>query len=274
MNESFKQQNTVPDQNLDPEKVNRWEEKRKEIDQMGDRTGKGIDGGIKETIIALNIYDLPTRNSCEGHLDHGVPFPFADIEAPNKPTWKREGEKELFESVAQEKNIPLEKLNRESLGWDVDLYEDVLGEAGKRMNEMADEGKELPDTEEYQKWKEENKKLHTRTQELLKEFYAEQQPLNKDAQIFIDGEGENGFNVRPQGGFERFADALMWREHINEERAQGREMSPEELQELAGRLMERRAEMDRFAEFLKKKFISNAEPQQGGLKNFEPRTEK
>jgi hypothetical protein len=42
-----------------------------------------IDKGILETVVALNALDIPTSGSCEGHLDHGLPYPWVDIESEN-----------------------------------------------------------------------------------------------------------------------------------------------------------------------------------------------
>jgi hypothetical protein len=218
--------------------------------------GTGIDENVKEAVTAFNVHGLPTSNSCEGHLDHGVPFSFAEIEAPNKPKWKYEGEKELFSAVAREKNIPLEKTERQSPAWDVDAYEEVFYEAGERMNKMANEGKDLADTEEYKKWKEENKKLYVRGLELLNEFYADNAAENEDVKIILDGAEENGFDMRNQSGFDYFVDALNWRQEVNRKKKEGEEMPPEELEKLGKQLKARQKEMQRFAEFLKQKFIN------------------
>lgn len=257
MKNSFEQIPTAVEKPINPEKMRLWDEKRKEIDGIGDLLGKGIDENMKEAVTAFNMHGLPTSNSCEGHLDHGVPFSFAKIEAPNKPKWKYEGEKELFESVAKEKNIPLEKTERQSPAWDVDAYEEVFYETGNRMNKMANEGKDLTDTEEYKKWKEENKKLYTEGQELLSEFYGTNMPENEDVKIAMEGVEENGFDMRNQTGFNHFVDALNWRQEINEKKKRGEEMPPEEIEKLSAQLKARQTEMSRFAEFLKQKFTTS-----------------
>jgi hypothetical protein len=40
-----------------------------------------IDEGILETVVAFSAPDIPTSMSCEGHLDHGLPYPWIDIES-------------------------------------------------------------------------------------------------------------------------------------------------------------------------------------------------
>lgn len=50
--------------------------------QIRDKPGQTIDQGILQTVIALNANNIPTLASCEGHLDHGEPFPWVDIGNP------------------------------------------------------------------------------------------------------------------------------------------------------------------------------------------------
>lgn len=56
-----------------------WEEKLKHLDLIRDRLGQPIDQGIKETCAAFIVNGLPTTQSCEGHLNEGVPYPWVDI---------------------------------------------------------------------------------------------------------------------------------------------------------------------------------------------------
>ncbi len=44
-----------------------------------DKLGTPIDPGIFETVVALNLVGLHTFQSCEGHLDHGSPYPWVTI---------------------------------------------------------------------------------------------------------------------------------------------------------------------------------------------------
>lgn len=49
---------------------------------MTDSIGRPIDSGILETVIALNILGITTNQSCEGHLDHGRPYPWITFITP------------------------------------------------------------------------------------------------------------------------------------------------------------------------------------------------
>jgi hypothetical protein len=57
----------------------KWDELAKKFSRFTDRIGMPIDEGIFETVVALNALDIPTSMSCEGHLDHGLPYPWIDV---------------------------------------------------------------------------------------------------------------------------------------------------------------------------------------------------
>ena len=63
------------------EKQRRWDEVAERIDRTVDRLGKHIDAGIKEGVVALNVLDINTHSSCEGHLERGIAAPYIDIDA-------------------------------------------------------------------------------------------------------------------------------------------------------------------------------------------------
>jgi hypothetical protein len=82
------------------ESIARQEEKRKEWEQYAsdaaeikDNLGKGIDSGIFDTVVALKALDISTTASCEGHLEHGLAFPWIDVEAPAPEGWREDEEK-------------------------------------------------------------------------------------------------------------------------------------------------------------------------------------
>ena len=56
-----------------------WENLENKFRMMGDRLGRPLDGGIFETVVALNALQIATTSSCEGHLDHGLAAPWVDI---------------------------------------------------------------------------------------------------------------------------------------------------------------------------------------------------
>lgn len=60
----------------------RWDEMAKKVDSMADKLDEPVDEGIKTAVIALNLLDLPTDSSCEGHLDEGGRWPYVDVVIP------------------------------------------------------------------------------------------------------------------------------------------------------------------------------------------------
>jgi|SRR5579875_3073726 len=59
-----------------------FEEAEAEIRSWGDRWGKGVDALIVPVVAGLNLLGIKTIQSCEGHLDHGFPYPWVMFERP------------------------------------------------------------------------------------------------------------------------------------------------------------------------------------------------
>ncbi len=56
-----------------------WEEACHAVEQFIDKLGQGIDPGIFEMVVALNLLGIHTSQSCEGHLDHGYAYPWITV---------------------------------------------------------------------------------------------------------------------------------------------------------------------------------------------------
>lgn len=82
----------------------RWEQIRDEVERMKDSTGRGVDEGIKEAVVALRAFDFPTTASCEGHFDCGYPYPWIEICVLAAEGWsEEEGWQKRGESWVKEK---------------------------------------------------------------------------------------------------------------------------------------------------------------------------
>src|SRR2546421_3486858 len=57
----------------------RYQEMHARVATFTDKLGTPIDPAIFETVVALNLLGLHTLQSCEGHLDHGCPYPWVTI---------------------------------------------------------------------------------------------------------------------------------------------------------------------------------------------------
>ena len=65
-------------------KKQQWQNMEKEVASWGDALGLGIDPGIKNTVIVLNLLGFKTSSSCEGHMDRALAYPWVDFETENQ----------------------------------------------------------------------------------------------------------------------------------------------------------------------------------------------
>lgn len=208
------------------EKNRRWEEKRKEIETMTDATGRGIDSGIKETVVAFNMNGIFTSQSCEGHseVEGGHrPWPWLEVSAPGEPEEKFVGEKQAFEKAAREHTLPLDELKR---GYPEDIYWDVRREVSQR-----------PVTPEYQEWQKRNQELHAKVVALLDEFYRDRES-ETSVRLHCEESGGEPFEISSESeALNRFISGKL---------------TSEERKSLLSKLFERQKEMSDFARFLRK----------------------
>lgn len=212
---------------LSEEKERALEAVRSRIEDVTDRLGKPIEEGIREAVVLLNVLDIATQQSCEGHEDEsdGLPFPWIDIAAPGRPRERYVGQANVYEETAQAHGIPVERL------WnpETDVDERAAEEALQRVEENDE-------TAAYAAWRRVNDDLLARGRLLVEEFNAIHSsttkptlrvaPLAESARLF------SGPIEYPRGG-----------------------TIPQEDQEaLVTELPHSRAEMRAFADFLKQKF--------------------
>lgn len=91
-----------------------WEHVLERVGKLRDGMGKGVDDGIRETVVALNVLGIHTIQSCEGHIDHGIAAPWVDVGATEHRTKKLE---QRVEHMRQEAD---EQQKKEGLTTDVD----------------------------------------------------------------------------------------------------------------------------------------------------------
>lgn len=105
----------IPNNLMITEKEAKLEEIRKKVNECVDKLGKGIDDGIKESIVMFSAFDINTTASCEGHPDHGTggPFPFIDVEA--KDVWKLDKRLEEIKGNEIEEEKIISEIERKNL---------------------------------------------------------------------------------------------------------------------------------------------------------------
>lgn len=215
------------------EKAENWEknlkleEIRHEVENIGDRIGRPIDEGIRETVVMFKANELPTSDSCEGHVERGLPVPYIEVSALNQPEERFISQNEAFEKAAKKYNLTVEEAKTSKI-------DEAYWEA---MKECSQNG----ETEEYKKWNKENEKLLAKGHTLLEEFYKERQ-VDPDVKLQIE-EGIGNFRIH--NGGEDYQPVIE-----NE-----REFSEEEKKARAEKLKKYRPEMKEFTEFLKKQYF-------------------
>lgn len=80
---------------------------RARIGEFTDKLGREMDPGIIEAVVTLNLAGFTTVQSCEGHLDHGTPYPWVNLADVG---WERIIEKE-WERVAALRNLAKESVD-------------------------------------------------------------------------------------------------------------------------------------------------------------------
>lgn len=207
------------------------EEIRNEIEQVTDTTGRGIDQGIKETVVAFNVNEISTSQSCEGHTEvegGHRPLPWVEVAASDEPDERFVGEAEAFVKTANENSVSLEELKK---GHPEEVY-------WKLRQEVC----QNPLTPEYQAWEKKNIALHGKVTKLLDEFYKDR---NTEAGIRLQVDEING------DSFEISSEPEALNKFLNNE------LTDEEKNSLLNKLPKRQEEMKTFTEFLKKRFLEN-----------------
>lgn len=206
-----------------------WDEKNQEIDGITDRLGMPIDNGIKEAVIGLNLFGLTTSQSCEGHLDRGLPAPWIYIQEPGMPEERFIGENEAYEHAAQQHGVPLDEIKY----WETDRGQRIWEEAWYALCETNP-----PLTHEFRDWETRNTELRDRAAELLREFYNERgSPVDPDAMLVTERDG------RVHNGGDVYLKAYT------------RKLTDTDRLGLQEKIEIYQAEMNRFADFLKEKYL-------------------
>jgi hypothetical protein len=90
----------------------RLQKKLAEIESWRDGYGAPIDAGIKNMVGILNVLDMTTLASCEGHIDGGLCFPWIDIASGPEPTERFVNEEKIFREVAAKYGVTYDEVRR------------------------------------------------------------------------------------------------------------------------------------------------------------------
>lgn len=70
-------------------KSNRWKRLEIKAKETGDLQGMGLDEGILTVVVGLWAHGISTTASCQGHLDHGEPYPWIRIDVFPPSKWQK-----------------------------------------------------------------------------------------------------------------------------------------------------------------------------------------
>ena len=204
-----------------------WERLVREVDEIADAKGTGVDEGIKETLVALNAHGIKTRMSCEGHDDWGMGAPWIDAAAPDVPARRYIDEDIIFERIAAKYSATVEDVK-------LDYNHEAWVEAMAVFETTED-------TPEYKRWRAKTQRLFEKTTRFLAQFYAGRNvPL--DVRLEIDQSPSGIFRVHNGGEyFQPVPD----------------DMPEEEKQALRERLQRYQEEMRAFTRFLREQYFGN-----------------
>jgi len=91
------------------EKEQQWQLMANHFAHVTDKLGKGIDTGIMDTVIVLNLLSIHTSQSCEGHLEWGTGSPWVDIRTPGLQEEERRFQEAMKEAQQQREQGQLSK---------------------------------------------------------------------------------------------------------------------------------------------------------------------
>lgn len=197
-----------------------WAQKEQEIGRI-----HNIEAGSIKIVTALNVSEIQTSQSCEGHMyenETGINSPFVEISAKDQPQNRFVGQEKIIPKVAKKYGIS-EEDTRTML-----------------LHSMPyEEFKNSKETQAYKKWRKENRKIVDRTESLLRDFYKNNN-TSEHIRLILKEQNAGQFEMTNTG-----------REQDMPVRGEEKDLTLEQKAELREQLAQYQREMDNFAEFLK-----------------------
>lgn len=151
-----------------------WRSMEQFVNKLGDRLGTGIDEAVVEPVVALNLLEINTSQSCEGHLDHGAAAPWI--------MFRTEDTDEMIAKSEEISKLWEEEDRKRAEGAPDDEFR-ALHERRYALNEAI----KKPNLEAVKK-----------VMSLLGEFYADRKvPFDRQLKISVYGDGSG--KLQPHG---------------------------------------------------------------------------
>ncbi len=214
-----------PESVTESENQRQWRIKLAEVKERVDKAGGEMEPKIIETVTALNLHKFPTTMSCEGHIEEGrKSYPWVSIEALDRPDDHYGDETKIKQTVADKYHIDVDDM------W-LDEHNDAYQEAHKLYEANGE-------TEEFKRWREQNRELRKRMELLISDYYLQASALDQEYAVRIMPFGiRESFDIHTGG-------ALV------DDQEDSLERTPEAL-------LKRQQAMQDFAEFLKRKYFES-----------------
>jgi hypothetical protein len=190
-----------------------------------------IEKATVKIVSALNLLEIPTSQSCEGHIYEnktGINLPFVEISVHGQPEERFVGQEKIIPKVSKKYGMPED-----------DARTMIL------HSMPYEEFYSLEETEAYKKWRKEGEKMVENAEKLLKDFYQDS-ATPEHIRLIIREQDAGQFEITNNG---RDQDSPPASEETN--------FTQEQKAELQERLSQYQKEMDGFAEFLKQKYLGN-----------------
>ena len=204
-----------------------WEDMEKKVASWGDALGMGIDPQIKKMVIILNLLDFKTMQSCEGHMDWGLPYPWVRMTTETPKIEKLIQERNSTWALRDKKHEEIAKKHP-----DLSFGDALRKEESQELNDIYKKSHKLNDAVE--------KALISGIEPLhalLEEFYADRK-IDPDAMLIINPQAVRDlFELSSVGG--------VWQ--IARSDAEKRK-----------KLQDYQREMNEFADFLTQRYFSKS----------------
>lgn len=138
------------------EKQKEWDRVMKDMDNVVDRIGCGMDDNIKEAVVGVIMNGFGTNNSCEGHVkeDGRILLPYIRLDCLGEPEYRWVGEKELKRELMAKYGLKEE--------WEINDNQEIYDEFSNRNSWV--------ESEEYKEWGNKVFELYKKMTPIIEEF--------------------------------------------------------------------------------------------------------
>ncbi len=205
-----------------------WEEKLRSLENIVDRLGRHIDQEIMETLVSLDLNNIPTDSSCGGHLEaERMRFPYVSGEAKGRPKYAYVGQEDVETEIAKKYGITPSEIR---------VHAEAKKEYWGRLN-----GCEV--SEAYKEWHANDQALPASVEALLDEFY-QTRSSPEDARLCLKERMAVGYY-------------MVTKNYTHPKEIVAKEESTqEELEEMRAMIIVAREEFQAFADFLKQRYLA------------------